>query len=1136
MNDSKVQTIGHVRWINPLILGLFFSSGACGLIYEIVWARYLRMVLGNSVFAITTVLCAFMGGLALGSFISGRLIDRRRDPLRIYGLMEGGIGLYCLLLPLLVSWCEPVYRQAYLGFQGSFYTLSLIRFVFSAGLLILPTTMMGATLPILARFFVNSADGAAATIGRVYGINTLGAALGAALAGLVLLPAIGVSMTLYFTCALNMLICLAALLLHRRYGQLGQTDPGGPQAKAAEAGASAESTVSAPDLPAGQGASGGLMLFLLVGYGLSGFAAMVYEVAWTRLLSLVIGSTVYAFSLMLVAFILGLGLGSLAYSWVLDRRKNAVGLLAAIEVGIGLSALAIVPILGRLPVWIVPVINAYPNSFWMIQTLEFGIIFALMLLPTTLMGAAFPLASRLYAGNAAKIGRSIGNLYSANTLGSILGSFAGGFILVPLLGIQRTAVSAVLLNVLLGCGFLAFVKAWRVRGRLAAGAAVLAVTGGAIALLPAWDRAVLASGPYRNYAELAHPGNSAMSKSKILFYEEGIGTTVTVTDLAGVRTLVVNGKADASTGSDMSTQKLLAHVPMLLHPAPKDVLVIGLGSGVTVGSACRYGADRLDCVEICPSVIKASRLFDDVSGNPMADPRVKVIVEDGRNHLLLSRQKYDVIISEPSNPYIAGIADLFTQDFYRICRDRLKPGGIVCAWCHTYSLRPEAFRSIVATFISVFPNMTVWESSLGDYLLIGTAEPLKVDVSDLAKRMNRPEIAEDLRKIGLSSLPDFLSNVVMEGDGASAFAAGAKLHTDDNALLEFSAPQGLYSSQSGTATLLEFNKFRSGKFCFLTHQSQEPESMGQAIKTAARYVEARRHAVGLLGAPIDAAAGEWKTVFALNPSEPRLLDMFSFSLGKAREFLVAGKDNQARRVAEMLLSINPADPEGNATMATLMAREGKIDTADEYMSRAVRLDPQSHKARFLYAQWLTERQKLPAAQEQFEAAANLEPQDWSSRLKLADVCSRQGKEDQALAALAQACQIAPDNALCHAAYAQALDRAKQEALSIEQYRIAYKLNPAPDVANNLAWLLAVTRDEGLCNPAEAIALAEKLPPQAGALDTLAAGYARAGKFAQAVATAEKALGLATHAGNAELAKEIQNHLQLYRQGRSFMKD
>ncbi len=645
---------GHRRFQAQIVLtgvlGAFFVSGLCSLIHEIVWTRLLRLVMGNTTFAITTVLCVFMAGLALGSYVGGRLIDRRNDPLRVFAILEAVIGVYCLLLPFVIGSIEPIYRFIYQNTHTSFYVFSLIRFFFCGLLLLLPATLMGATLPILSRFFVPLMDRVGWSVGRLYAVNTFGAAAGAAVTGFLLIPRLGVSRTIFMACLLNFGVCIAAYVLHRCMTrwfpetesardavQQKTTQRETKKTKKAKKTKKRKQPVEQP-LPDHCGTYGQRALVaLLIGYGFSGFAALIYEIAWTRVLSLLIGSSVYAFGLMLTAFILGLAVGSLVFARYADRVYDPMRWLASMQVAIGLSALVVVPLLDRLPLLVTRLISQTGQSFWMLQIMEFALILVIMFIPTALMGASFPLASRLFVQRSVGVGRSVGAIYACNTVGSILGSFFGGFVLIPWVGIQNTILAGVLINILTGCGLLCLSRSLVPGRRGLAAAVVLGVTSVAIVAVPAWDVSRMSFGPFieaRRHSKDVTQSTVALQelveKSKILFHKEGLTTTITVKEFeSGERVLYVNGKPDASSTWDLHTQMLLAHVPLLLHPDPHSVLVIGLASGMTLGSAGLHSVETLDCVELAPEMVEATHFFDAHNHNILADSRVRIIVADG---------------------------------------------------------------------------------------------------------------------------------------------------------------------------------------------------------------------------------------------------------------------------------------------------------------------------------------------------------------------------------------------------------------------------------------------------------------------------------------------------------------------------
>ena len=536
------------RWA---VFGLFFFSGSCALIYQITWMRLFRLAMGNTVFTSAAVLTAFMAGLALGSWLAGRLADRTGRPLRVYAYLEVLIGLCGLAMTPAFNALEPVYGWLYHGLDGTGIWLGVGRFLASAALLALPTTLMGATLPLLSRFTTQRLESMGRDLGRLYALNTLGAALGAALTGFLLVPSLGVQTTLWAAAGANLLIGALAFAL----------------ADAPSANAPAdEPAPSRGDLAA------------LWALGLTGFASMIYEVSWTRTLSLLIGSSVYAFTLMLVAFICGLGLGSMVLAGWIDRRARLFRTLALLELAVGLTALLVEPLFGLLPLAVVELVNRYAGSFGLLHLSEFLMAFGLMFLPTFAAGGIFPAAAKLYTRHLATVGKSVGNAYAANTLGAVLGAFAGGFLLIPLIGVQASILAATTLNIGLGIYFL-----WRdgllsrpLFRMLAPGLLLLPL---AVSRLPAWDVALLNSAPYlyasqyQSAARLAGQGvaHAIGQGRRLLYAEEGMTATVTVWDLRGERFMRVNGKVVASSqGKDLRSHSLLAHLPLLLHEDPQQ--------------------------------------------------------------------------------------------------------------------------------------------------------------------------------------------------------------------------------------------------------------------------------------------------------------------------------------------------------------------------------------------------------------------------------------------------------------------------------------------------------------------------------------------------------------------------------------
>ena len=433
-------------------------------------------------------------------------------------------------------------------------------------------------------------------------------------------------------------------------------------------------------------------------------------------------------------------------------------------------------------------------DFSSIQWSNFSIILALIFVPTFLMGAQFPVVVRLVARDLKTLGHHVGTAYASNTVGTILGSLIGGFLLIPILGVQNTILWAVFVNIVLG-SVLLYTSSMQVNFKTYVLPALFLVWVLGARGIDSWDKAVISSGSFMPY-RISELESALQHKNKILFYKEGLHTTVT-TELAidGNIFLRVNGKTDASLALDMRTQLLSGYLPMFFSKDPESVLVVGQGSGVTLGAVEQFPAEEIDLVEISSTVVEGSRFFDPFNHHALDDPRVRVILEDGRNHITLTEKKYDVIISEPSNPWISGIGALFTRDFYELADTRLKPGGIMCIWMHT-NMSPESFKSISRAFLSVFPNVTMWESIVGDdYLLIGSHQPYSLPYEKVERLLDDPVQGRELKRLGISSVRDLMGLVVMNQDELKKFSEGAPIHTDDNSLLEFGAPEYIYKDE-----------------------------------------------------------------------------------------------------------------------------------------------------------------------------------------------------------------------------------------------------------------------------------------------------------------------------------------------------
>jgi spermidine synthase len=780
------QLIGP-RTVFAALFICFFLSGAAALLYEVVWVRMLTQIFGSTAYAVATVLAGFMAGLALGSYLFGRIVDRKKNYLRLYGWLELGIGIYGFLVPHVFKGALAIYGKLFWLHQISPFAFNCALFLLAFTLLAVPTFLMGATLPVLSRFFIQSLNQLGRRVGELYGTNTLGAVAGCGLAGYYLIPTLGIRGTLYAAATLNVIIAVFILALDRLHAQ-------GPLGVAA-----------APE-PAPEPISNerptwvGFLILLAIGF--SGGAAMIFENAWTHALTMIIGGSVYSFTTMLLTFLIGLAVGGYLYARLLGGRVMQVTSFGLIELGVGAAALATIPLFEKLPLIFVRLHLGFGDSFPLFLAIQVTVSFFVMFPSTLLFGMTFPLVVRLFTQSVYRVGSSVGTIYAVNTLGAIAGAFAGGFVLLPLFGIQQSIVIGAFIN--MGVGYLLILAdphPGRAR-RLVLGSAVTAALLVLALRLPAWDPRILTSGVtvYANrYKNL--PTDSLrleeMRQDEVLYYREGLTATVSVHRLhKDYLYLKTNGKTDGSYG-DSLTMLLTGYIPMMLKPEAKEIALIGLGTAMTAKAVGTFPVERIEVLEIEPAMVEAAAFFKDKIGGILQDPRLKVVPTDGRNYMLATPQLYDVIISEPSNPWIAGIASLFTQEFYAVATGKLKPGGIFAQWIHNYSMSPDDFRMVLRTFSEAFPNVSVWNMQESDFLLIGSSAPAKFDYPRARKIFAANKtLRADFHSLGLSDPYAILGFYRMSNKELGAFAEDAEINTDDNVRLEFSAPRSLGKTTS----------------------------------------------------------------------------------------------------------------------------------------------------------------------------------------------------------------------------------------------------------------------------------------------------------------------------------------------------
>ncbi|HXG89275.1 MAG TPA: fused MFS/spermidine synthase [Vicinamibacterales bacterium] len=896
---------------------IFAASGAAALIYEVTWTRLLTLQLGHGVAAASTVLAAFMGGLAAGSAIGGRR-GAALEPvraLRVYAGLEIGVAVLALILPFELRGLDPLLASTYADGAGG-TAFAVLRLVTSLLLLSIPAAAMGATFPIASRWFVQHAGTAARDAGRLYAANTIGAAIGALLAGFLLLPFLGLAGATWVGVALNVIAAAGAWSIARSAvpasaANLARVAVGDPQGGASPARkrsprvARGERVLDAGEPRPAQRALAATAL------GISGFASLTLQVVWTRLLALMLGPTTYAFSTMVAVFIGGLAVGAAIASRLAARsRQPLTGLSLCLALSVGCAAGSVL-LVDRGFLSVAEVVSRADATFVSVLTRQALIAIVLLAPMTIAFGAAFPFAVAVATRRDDRVSADLGFIYAINTAGAIVGALLAGFVLIPTVGLHGTIRVVTIVGAI---GSLVILLLGHVNGRarLVAGTTAVAVLllG---AFLPTWDRLLLSSGAYK-YASVMEGQDlrTGLTAGEVLYYGEGPSGTVAVRKVGGTTSLSIDGKVDASNAGDMLTQRLLAHMPMLLHPDPKRIAILGLGSGVTLGSALTHPIAHADVLEISPEVVEASRYFDAENHRAAVDPRTNIIVGDGRTHLLLTRQTYDVIVSEPSNPWMAGIASLFTREFFQAARDRLAPGGVLCQWAHTYDISTRDLQSIAATFVSVFPDGTLWLVGDGDVLLIGSNAPLGPRMDGMAQAWHRPGVAADLASVGAREPFQLLSMFVAEGQALAAWAANAPVQSDDRAALEFSGPQSAFGRNAAdNAALLR------------TLAATTPTRPAAVANALAGATPAALRDRGLMLSRADAvrpAYDDFVRALERDPHDAQALEGLIRTAGPQQ------RGSEARLFLTRLAA-DPAHQEAKLALSRLLASAGVIDDA-----------------------------------------------------------------------------------------------------------------------------------------------------------------------------------------------------------------
>ena len=946
----------------------FFLSGSIGLSYEICWIRKASLVFGSAMFAISTVLAVFFGGLALGSFLFGKYSQRVPRPLKIYAMLEMGLGILAILSPMMFTVADSLFGLFYHSILHSFPLLSFTRFIIVSLILLPPTILMGGTLPLFCRQYVLNKDRISLSVGLLYGVNTLGAAIGCALCGFYMIPNIGINVTIYVCGILNLMIGLVIWKLPLSAPNM--------QVIEVPKNHKNEKNLSAPIIKRYWTILVGFLFFL------SGFVILGNEIIWSRYLSLIVYNSVYTYTLTITVILIGIVVGSALTAKFFDKTVRRPLIFGSVQMAIGITVLMALML---------------PSSFWSnvidstkLTTLIWMVCIVL-LLPAILSGISFPLAIRMVVEEPSRAGSGVGIMTAINTVGGIIGSLVVGFFLLPIFGLQKSVMIITAISLVIG--FISWFFLEPSRPSISKYTIV-------IIILLVWLGI-----PY--VTETKIPENFLASQGQLIDFREGISSFVSVIKKGEELQLAVDR---AWQGSDRKGHQVMAaHVPMLLHPDPKSILVIGLGAGQTPSRFLMYDIEHLDCVEIEPEVIQLAKAY--FPSDWMQDQRTSFIVEDGRNYITHIKKKFDVISIEVGQVYRPGVAPFYTSDFYQRARLRLKENGIICQFVPISFFSLKEFQTIVASFLESFPQSVLWYNTR-ELLIIGNrSNKIKLskkrfDMLNLDKsinrdldfaywgginhRLNRPEV--------------FLGGFLVGPEGLAKLSEKAKIYRDDVPFIEYStvrqalpATPAINLISKNVDPVSNILNFAIDEKLVLLSQSIREKNLGNTL------------ALDLIALNSTCSKGsrpEYSIDLLLKLVELNSENV-NFNLKLAAALEKHGKYDEAISYYHQALKIAPDSAEANYDLGNILASQGELQEAIKHYQKAVSAEPNFAKAHYNLGNALAELNKKDDAIAHYQKALNIEPEFFDAHINIGITLEEQDKIAEAIHHYKKALAIEP---------------------------------------------------------------------------------------------------------------------------------
>ena len=928
-----------MRNIEPILGLIIVFSCACGLLYEVIWTRQLALFFGSPVFAVSTILSALIGGLGLGSFYFGRVASGNKYPLRLYAFLGVGIGIFALIFPTLLDILNAICILTYRGLDIAFYPFSWIRFVLSFTILLIPSTLMGGASTLLGRSAKERCEGYRAD--RLFTINMLAASVGCIVAGFFLIQLLGVQNSAYLGVAINLILAGIAFSLDRSWGETSadvQRDADG------EPGIYPETEMQRP---------------LLWAFALSGFCAVAYVVLWTRVLTSFLGNPAYAFSVTLTALFLGIAVGGFIFAAIARRVKPLANLFGLVQIGIGLSVVALIPAFGNL----YGISRGLQAAFGVGRVWEFIAGFIPIIVPTILIGASFPLVGRVCAAAGSRSA-----VYRFSTIGALLGSLCTGFLLLPLVGIRSNLLLIAGVSAVMGCVLiLRNSEKSQLFSGTAIGGAILTVGIGLMVLLWGYSPPFL-----KNAAFWTQRVGDTLTE-----HIEAVDANIaTFMDDEGVhRTYVDNDEiVDASRRGSVS-HRLLAHLPLLLHPNPQRGLVLGFGMGITSHSMVQHGV-RVDAVENPEGLIDTARKhFTDVNYNVFDRSLFNHTLNYERSYVLMTPNRYDVISIGSRHPLASSRgSDLYSVDFYRWCKRILTEDGIICQRIPLQRMPETHLKTVVRTFIEVFPNATMWYKYTPDFaLLIGTSERFQINYKRFMERAQHQKIHEALASDDLDSM-SLLDSFMMGEKSLRAYAGDGLIHTDNHPRLEFFDPRGLVNTTHKNIEGLA--KYRERPTSYLTNYGRTMSDKIEVRKRIDLYFDATQK---LIEGQIAYAKGEYEKAVgvlnqavAINPDD----NTIRYNLGNAVALANKGYQEELKQTEKALkqaLQSNPQDAQKHVELGITYELQGELTKAANAFEEALKYQPNRLELYSLLGPIYERQERYDEALRTYQRLEELEP-------------------------------------------------------------------------------------------------------------------------------------------------------------------